>query len=507
MYGSTIVNSASITCNEQEEPTVSNIASFTVISVITNEPPTLDSIANQTIIVNTETQTVTLTGISAGDADDAGQALTLTAASSNIALIPTPTVQYISPNPTGTLTFTPVTGKTGTAVLTVTVQDDRGTANGGVNTTVRTFTITVIPINDAPTLKSIPNLTLTEDTPKTISLTGISAGKVGQVVAVTAASSNPALLPTLVVNYTAPKSTGTLTLAPTPGASGTAVIILTVKDDGGTLLGGKDTTSVSFTVTVNAVNDAPTLDAIPNQQLEDTGQPLIVPLTGIGPGGNGEKSGQTVSVSATSSNTQLLPAPVISGTGATRTLTLQPSAGKHGTVTVTVLVKDDGGTVNGGKNTTKRTFSVSILHHQPDLWMNTSSESSFNGKGLFNTDGAKQTKTQAIAALAAATYQFAVQNAGTGADTFTVVNRGNATGWAVQYFLTDAKGTVLAPINSDFTGCGWATGLLAAGQGVYFKAVFTSSDPAAAPCTLQLVATSATNPLHQDVVTTVTTRK
>ena len=52
------------------------------------------------------------------------------------ALLADPTVTYASPNATGTLTYTPVAGQHGTALVTVTIND-------GLNTTTRTFTVTV----------------------------------------------------------------------------------------------------------------------------------------------------------------------------------------------------------------------------------------------------------------------------------------------------------------------------------------------------------------------------
>ena len=47
--------------------------------------------------------------------------------------------------PNGTLTFTPAPGLTGSAVVTVTLSDNGGTANGGVNSSLsQTFTINVV---------------------------------------------------------------------------------------------------------------------------------------------------------------------------------------------------------------------------------------------------------------------------------------------------------------------------------------------------------------------------
>jgi hypothetical protein len=96
---------------------------------------------------NAAVQSVALTGISSGAANEI-QTLTVTAISSNPNIIPNPTVTYTSPNNTGLITFTPVLNASGTATLSVTVNDG-GTSN---NIITRTFSVTVNPVNQLPTL-------------------------------------------------------------------------------------------------------------------------------------------------------------------------------------------------------------------------------------------------------------------------------------------------------------------------------------------------------------------
>ena len=116
---------------------------FTIAVTDVNETPTLAAIANPaTIIGNEGVQTISLSGISAGGGET--QALTVTATSSNPGLIPNPTVTYNSPIATGSLAYTPVASANGTAMISVTVTDNGGTANGGVNAVTRTFTVTVL---------------------------------------------------------------------------------------------------------------------------------------------------------------------------------------------------------------------------------------------------------------------------------------------------------------------------------------------------------------------------
>ena len=67
----------------------------------------------------------------------------------------------------GTLTYTPAANTVGTSTFTVTVQDDGGTANGGVDTSApQTFTITVTVVDDPPVAVN-DGATVAEDAPAT----------------------------------------------------------------------------------------------------------------------------------------------------------------------------------------------------------------------------------------------------------------------------------------------------------------------------------------------------
>ena len=134
------------TANGGHDTSATNTFTITVTAV--NHPPTLNSISNLTISEAAGLQTVNLSGITPGPANESSQTLTITATSSNPSLIPDPTVNYPSPNATGTLTFTSVTNMLGTATITVVVQDNGGTANGGVDSVTNTFTVTVLALTN-----------------------------------------------------------------------------------------------------------------------------------------------------------------------------------------------------------------------------------------------------------------------------------------------------------------------------------------------------------------------
>ena len=225
---------------------------FTVTVLPVNQAPTLTAIATPAAILeNTFTPQVIPLPASAAGPGNGGESLTVSAVSSNPGLIPNPSINYTSPNATGTLTYAPLPDVSGQAIILVTVMNSGGTANGGINTLTRTFTVTVTPVNQAPTLNPIQDSppvfenSINAQSPATIALSGITdgPGDTGQVLSVSAVSTNPALVPNPSVVYTNPNTTGTLLYSLAPNASGKATITVTVTDDGGTTNGGVNTFS------------------------------------------------------------------------------------------------------------------------------------------------------------------------------------------------------------------------------------------------------------------------
>jgi hypothetical protein len=129
--------------------------SVTVTSI--NDAPSFTAGADQARTLDSGAQTVTgwASAISAGAADESAQALNFIVSNDNNALFSAQPALSAS----GTLTFTSVTGATGSATVSVQLHDNGGTANGGVDTSaVQTFTITITP---PPTL-TIANVNVVE---------------------------------------------------------------------------------------------------------------------------------------------------------------------------------------------------------------------------------------------------------------------------------------------------------------------------------------------------------
>ena len=116
---------------------------MTLVINDSNVAPTLDPVADVLLTAaDAGGVTVSLTGISAGGG--ASQALVVSAVSSHPDVVPHPVVNYASPAAVGSLTVTPAPGVTGEAIITVTVRDSGGTANGGIDQIVRTFTVSLM---------------------------------------------------------------------------------------------------------------------------------------------------------------------------------------------------------------------------------------------------------------------------------------------------------------------------------------------------------------------------
>jgi hypothetical protein len=344
--------SATITVTVNDGGASNNIFSrtFTVTVNSVNQPPTLASLGNVTVAENAGPQTVNLSGISTGATNEV-QTLTVTASSSNLGLIPTPTVSYTSPNPTGSIAFTPVANAFGSATITVTLND------GGASNNIfsRTFTVTVTPVNTPPTLAALGNVTVAENAgPQTVNLSGISTGATNEVqtLTVTASSSNPGLIPTPTVTYTSPNPTGSIAFTPVANGFGSATITVTLNDGGAS----NNIFSRTFTVTVTPVNTPPTLAALGNVTVAENAGPQTVNLSGISTGATNEV--QTLTVTASSSNPGLIPTPTVSYTSPnpTGSIAFTPVANAFGSATITVTVNDGGAT----NNLVSRSFTVVV---------------------------------------------------------------------------------------------------------------------------------------------------
>jgi len=305
-----------------------------------NDAPTLDVLAPLALQEDAGPQIVRLSGISAG-APNETNTLSITAKSSNPALIPSPgAIAHVGAATTNSFTITPAANLSGSATITVDVNDGMGSNN----IVVRSFVVTVAAVNDLPTIAGLTDRTIDED-----GTTGALPFVVGDVestpgsLVVSGASSNTNLVPVSSIVFGGSGSNRTVSVTPAPDRFGSATITVLVRD-------ASATNSSTFLLTVNSVNDLPTISSIANRTVNED-VPTNVSFTI----GDKESGAGSLIVSASSSNPLLIPAFSFDGTGSNRTVNLRPATNQSGSANITVTVRDG----DGGSNST--TFALSVL--------------------------------------------------------------------------------------------------------------------------------------------------
>ena len=220
----------SFTYRAQNAGGLSAPATVTITVNSVNDAPTFNLIASHASNEDAGAQSVAnaLTARSAGPANESGQTLTLTVTNDNNALF----TSQPAIDASGTLTYTAAANTSGSAIVTVKLQDNGGTANGGVDQTTKTLTITVDAVNDAPSFTKGADQTVLEDAgSQTVTswATAISAGtnEASQLVDFVVSNNNTALFSA----QPAVDASGTLTYTPAPNANGSATVTVHIHGD------------------------------------------------------------------------------------------------------------------------------------------------------------------------------------------------------------------------------------------------------------------------------------
>jgi CSLREA domain-containing protein len=203
-----------------------------------------------------------------------------------------------------------------------------------------------------PSLEDVTDKGTSEDTPLSFSF-DVGDGS-ADVASVTAASDNLALVPDAGLAVGGSGSVRTLQITPAANQSGSAQITLSVTHSGGSV--SNDT----FQLTVTPVNDAPSFTKGSDQTVAEDAGPQTVPGWATGISAGPDESSQAVSFQVTTNTNAALfsAAPAVSPSGA---LTYTPAPNANGSATVTLVAKDDGGTANGGQDTSApQTFTITV---------------------------------------------------------------------------------------------------------------------------------------------------
>ena len=212
-----------------------------------NETPTLEVVSSVTV----EEDGSKVISFNAVDVDAGDTVHTIASAANG-----TVTVDGNS----GEITYTPNQNFNGSDTITVTTTDDDGAQ------VVKTISVTVSDINDAPTLEVVSTATVDEDGSKTISF---SAGDLDGTVSTTASAANGTV--------TVDGNSGEITYTPNADFNGADTITVTTTDDDGAQV------VKTVSVTVNSVNDPVSIvtdsDAEANTVAENSANGTTVGIT------------------------------------------------------------------------------------------------------------------------------------------------------------------------------------------------------------------------------------
>jgi hypothetical protein len=351
---------------------------------------TLEDIPNK---ITTEDSQLTVT-FALGD--NGPGVSSVTATSNNQALLPDANLVLSGAGAARSLQITPQANQSGLATITINVN-----LSGG-GTLTDTFMLTVLPVNDRPSFFILGAPAVLEDSgAQTVPnfVTNINPGPLEETQSVSftaTVNTNPGLFSVAP----AVSSSGTLTYTPAPNAFGDAIVTLVMKDNGGTANGGLDTsTEQAFTISITPVNDVPTFTKGANQTInEDAGFQFVGNwATNISAGPN-ESDGLTFQVTNNTNPGLFSQQPAVFTNGL---LTYMPAFNAFGSADITIVLKDNGGTANGGVDTSApQTFTITVnsindapLINLQAFFVQTNqhtplvfSPTNFNGIGLSDVD-------------------------------------------------------------------------------------------------------------------------
>jgi len=303
-------------------------------------------------------------------------------------------------------------GTTSRVVTLTGIQDDGGTANGGVDTSALSVaaTASVVSVNDAPSITAPGSIAITEDVSgaltgisfadvdanggsETVSLSvgsGTLAATSGSGVTVSGSGTGSMTLSGSIANINAFIAASNVGFTTASNASSNVTLTVGIDDGGNTGTdpgisgtGGSEAASTTVTLAVAAVNDAP-VNSVPASQhvpqdaslVFDTGHGNLISIADVDAG----SSLMQVTLTSTHglmtlSGTTGLSFSVGSGSGdATMTFTgtiadvntalnglsFAPTAGYNGAASLQITTSDQGSTGSGGTQTDTDTIAVTV---------------------------------------------------------------------------------------------------------------------------------------------------
>ena len=320
-----------------------------------NLPPTVDRAENKYLELDRGDQTIPLTGITFGADATLQSVVSVKAIASNSGVV-NAQVEFQTGANTASLKLTPL--NFGTSLVSVIVKDNGGIEGGGIDTLSTNFYVSVISkLNHEPTMSDLAPITALEDADSVrVDLTEISDGDNGTQSLQFSISNTNLDLVRPRISYSEGSDKATIVFKPTANSNGTDVFTVILTDNGGNATNNGDlSVKLQVPVTITPVNDAPVIKAILTTASIKGGILKRFPITIED--GDPEVT-QALSYVLRNPNPDIADASFT--VGQPNALTLNVTGKKIGVANLTFVLKDDGGTLNGGVDTAKIVFTVNI---------------------------------------------------------------------------------------------------------------------------------------------------
>ncbi|HWD18424.1 MAG TPA: hypothetical protein VHB20_04030, partial [Verrucomicrobiae bacterium] len=331
--------------------------SFQIGVIQTNHAPVIVGATNHSVFENATNGLTATVNVWSYDLQASNFVLTATSLSNALADVTVTDTNVVSAtNTIFTITFAPVTNVNGSVPI-------RLVATEGALSTTNTLTLTITPVNQAPSFTLSTNLLVVAEnsgvTTAPAFLTNISAGPANEhnqtwTFTVFSATNNAtnatfAQFPTVSTN-------GALVFRPATNSFGTNTVTVLMTDSGSVSNSGVNAYSNSFQLAVAQVQYPPRFIGITNKTiLENASTNLTLAFSLYDP------LTTNFTVSADSSNTNLSVVS-IGGAGTARTVIFAPVANANGSATITVTA-DDGSLTNS----TNFTLTITPVNQAPSF--------------------------------------------------------------------------------------------------------------------------------------------
>ncbi|MBF0451875.1 MAG: tandem-95 repeat protein, partial [Candidatus Magnetomorum sp.] len=217
--------------------------------------------------------------------------------------------------------------------------------NGTTDSSSNPLTILNLSPNYEPFIRPISDQSTEEDTPLMLSFSAIDIDSAVCSMDITITSDNDTLIPEDHITFTCNENSYQLSITPANDQHGNATITVLAQDHGSDNL----IATQSFNVSVVSIEDVPKITKISDRIIDEdfsTGSILFTLF---------DADADDLTVSVSSNNTTLLPIQniILSGTGASRTINLTPTANEYGSCSITIFVTD-------GTHTISTAFEINV---------------------------------------------------------------------------------------------------------------------------------------------------